>query len=211
MKLHCANKTWRELFFNKTKYPLTLEGSFEGGLLLDRILREHQDQLSKDHEEPGNTRFGHRPAMYMHNPAGQCSLSHFTTRNQSTSIDYRLLTTLSALAGRGVEKLKIAHSVSARRTELHFFGARQTSTVGGKNTDHRPGTLSSFAGNNAKPLTLAKCLDDRATENENSRGLGGEKDKGYRRLVHAKQKGPIPLRQIGREGSRYLIAGIFHK
>lgn len=49
-------------------YNFTLKSSLECGLLLDRILSEHQDncQMNKDHEKPINTKFSHRPAMYMH-------------------------------------------------------------------------------------------------------------------------------------------------
>lgn len=47
---------------------LTLKRSLEGGLLLDRILGENQNdrQMTKDHEKPANTMLRHRPAMYMH-------------------------------------------------------------------------------------------------------------------------------------------------
>lgn len=78
---------------NAIDRTLTLKGSLEGGLLLDGVLGEHQDdrQMSKDHEKSANTKFSHRPAMYMHTLAPIMFTFAFLG-NQPTNflIDYRL-------------------------------------------------------------------------------------------------------------------------
>lgn len=71
-------------FFRLNGYRIepTLKRSLEGGFLLHGILSEHPGdrEITDDHEKPANTKFSHRPAMYMHNrwPPSKFSLSHIS-------------------------------------------------------------------------------------------------------------------------------------